>query len=269
MSGAFPVIRDADRVRRLAALPQVRPQALDRLRRAAVAVVGVGGLGTAAAPYLAAAGVGRLRLIDPDVVQETDLGRQILYGPADVGQPKVKAAAAALTAQAPATVVEVSTEALDAHNGRRLLEGVDVILDGLDEGRPRDFLNEYAVRTGTPVVFGGALGYEGQVVVVAPSGPCLHCLFGSVADAAADCAREGILGPLVGVVGALQAAEALKWVMGLGAPLRGRVLQIDLFAGATRVLSFAPRAHCPVCGGQGVPGARPAATSERNPHSPS
>ncbi len=253
MSAPFPIIRDADRVRRLAALPDVRPRALERLREGAVGVVGVGGLGTAAAPYLAAAGVGKIRLIDPDVVHATDLGRQILYGPGDVGRPKVEAAAAALGIQAPATVVEAVVARLGADNGAGLLAGLDVIVDGLDDGRPRDWLNAYAVETGTPVVFGGALGYEGQVVVVAPSGPCLHCLFGSVADAAADCAREGVLGPLVGVVGSFQAAEALKLLMGLGTPLRGRLLQIDLFGGGIRVLPFAPRPGCAVCGGQGVP----------------
>lgn len=251
MSSAFPLIRDADRVRRLAALPNVRPPALARLRQATVAVVGVGGLGTASAPHLAASGVGRLRLIDPDVVRATDLGRQLLFRPGDVGRLKVEAARAALVAQAPETEVETRAERLTEENGHRLLAGVTLVVDGLDDGRPRDWLNGFAVASGVPVVFGGALGYEGQVLVVAPGGPCLHCLFGSVADAAADCAREGVLGPLVGLVGALQAAEALKVLMRLGSPLTGRLFQLDLFTGETRLIRFTPRPDCPICHGAG------------------
>lgn len=252
MSAPFALIRDAERVRRLAALPDVRPAALGRLRSATAAVVGVGGLGSAAAPYLAAAGVGRLRLIDPDTVHQTDLGRQILYDPKDVGTLKVEAARAHLQAQAPETVVEALAERLDEDSATRLLDGVDVVLDGLDDGVPRDWLNRFAVATGVPVVFGGALGYEGQVLVVAPGGPCLACLFGSVAGAAADCARVGVLGPLVGLVGALQAAEAMKILMQIGRPLAGRLFQIDLYSGDTRVIRFPARPDCPVCSG-GVP----------------
>jgi molybdopterin/thiamine biosynthesis adenylyltransferase len=253
----FPVIRDADRVRRLLALPSVRPAAVERLRAATVAVVGVGGLGAAAAPYLAAAGVGRLRLIDPDRIRPTDLGRQVLYTPADVGRLKVEAAAEALSRQAPETAVEAVGEALSSANGRQLLEGASIVVDGLDNGAVRDWLNRYAVETGTPVVFGGALGYEGQVTVVHEK-PCLACLFGSVADAPQDCARDGVLGPLVAVVGGVEAAEALKWIMGLGTPLVGRVWQLDLFSGQSRVLAFPARADCPVCGQAGaVPPQRP------------
>lgn len=246
----FPVVRDVDRVRRLVALPDVRPAMLDKLAGATVAMVGMGGLGCASAPYLAAAGVGRLVLIDPGRVAPTDLGRQILYGAADVGALKVDAAAARLRAQSPGLSIVRHAVALGLDSADTLLGGATVVVDGLDDGRMRDVLNAWAVRGGAPVVFGGALGYEGQVTVVPPGGrPCLACLFGSVADAPAECSVAGVLGPLVGVVGSLQAGEALKWILGVGQALTGRLWLVDLFTGAARVVPVPVRATCPVCGG--------------------
>lgn len=245
----FPLIRDPDRVRRLLALPHVRPKAMAALEAARVALVGLGGLGSGAAPYLAAAGVGALVLVDPDRVAATDLGRQILYTPDDVGALKVDAAAARLRAMNPALRIEAHAAALEASNAAALLAGCDVVLDGLDRGAPREVLNRYAVEHGVPVVFGGALGYEGQVMVVRGGGrPCLTCLFGDLEDAVGDCAVQGVLGPLVGMVGALQAQEALKLLMGLGTPLAGRLWLYDAFGGDTRVIAVPPRPDCPVCG---------------------
>ncbi len=246
----FPVVRDVDRVRRLVALPDVKPAMLDKLAGATVAVVGMGGLGCASATYLAAAGVGRLVLIDPGRVAATDLGRQILYGPADVGKLKLDVAADRLLQQQARLALVREPVALTADNAAALLEGVAVVVDGLDDGAARDVLNAWAVRGGGPVVFGGALGYEGQVAVVPPGGrPCLACLFGSVAEAPTECSVEGVLGPLVGVVGSLQAAEALKWLLGVGGVLTGRLWLLDLFTGATRVVPIPARTGCAVCGG--------------------
>lgn len=246
----FPVIADADRVRRLLALPDVRPKALERLRQATVVLVGMGGLGTASAPYLAAAGVGKLVLIDPETVSGTDLGRQILYGPMDVGHPKVEVAARALSRQNPGLAIEVHQQALDATHIEVLLGQASIVLDGLDVGPPRDLLNQFAVSQGVPVVFAGALGYEGQVMLVPGGGrPCLACLFGSVSDAPGECSREGVLGPLVGMVGAVEAQEALKWVMRTGTPLAGRLWSYDAFTGATRIVTIPANPTCPVCGG--------------------
>jgi molybdopterin/thiamine biosynthesis adenylyltransferase len=254
VSGSYPVIRDADRVRRLAALPNVRAAMLERLATATVAVVGVGGLGCASAPYLAAAGVGHILLIDPGNVAATDLGRQVLYGPADVGRRKVAVAAARLRAQNPAAEIEECAVALSADNAPTLLRDADLVVDGLDDGAARDVLNAWAVKSAKPVVFGGALGYEGQVMVVARGGrPCLACLFGSVADAPAECSVEGVLGPLVGVVGALQAAEALKVIMGTGRTPSGRLFVLDALTGQSRLVSVPPRPGCPVCAGAAAP----------------
>jgi molybdopterin/thiamine biosynthesis adenylyltransferase len=245
----FPVIRDPDRVRRLLALPHVRPKAMAALEGARVALVGMGGLGSGAAPYLAAAGVGTLRLIDPEEVAPTDLGRQILYTPEDIGVPKVEAAATRLRAMNPAIRVEARREALAAANADTLLASCDVVLDGLDAGAPREVLNRHAVERGVPVVFGGALGYEAQVMVVAGGGrPCLTCFFGDLEHAEGDCATQGVLGPLVGMVGALQAQEALKLLMGVGTPLVGRLWLYDAYSGETRIIAVPARPDCPVCG---------------------
>lgn len=249
MAKGYPVIRDADRVRRLVALPHVRAHTVERLRQGVVALVGMGGLGSATAPYLAAAGVGRLVLIDPDVVDAPDLGRQILYTPGDIGRVKVEVAKEALARLNPQLAVTIHRAALGDDNLEHLLNGVDIVCDGLDTGPPRDALNRYAVRTGTAVVFAGALGYEGQVMVVANHGrPCLACFFGLVADAPGECSREGVLGPLVGMVGSLQAQEVLKLLMGTGEPLQGRLWLYDAYTGTTRVLAVPARPDCPVCG---------------------
>ncbi len=251
---AFPVVRDVDRVRRLVALPDVKPALLEKLARATVAMVGMGGLGCGSAPYLAAAGVGRLLLIDPGRVAASDVGRQVLYGPQDVGRLKVEVAAERLAQQSPELAISCEPVVLGAENAAALLAGATVVLDGLDDGRARDVLNAWAVRgeQAAPVIFGGALGYEGQVTVVPPGGrPCLACLFGSVADAPAECSVAGVLGPLVGLVGALQAAEALKWILGVGQTLSGRLWLMDLFSGASRVVPMPRRAACPVCGAGG------------------
>jgi molybdopterin/thiamine biosynthesis adenylyltransferase len=248
-AGPYPIVRDADRIRRLVALPGLKPATAERLAQATVAIVGVGGLGSIVAPYLAACGVGRIRLIDPDVVSATDLGRQILYTPADIGQSKVTVLERRLVAQNPAVTVDPVAEALTAENVARLLEGATIVVDGLDTGPPRDVLNRWAVATGVPVVFGGALGYEGQVLVVrGRDGPCLACVFGPVADAPGDCAVAGVLGPLVGIVGSVQAAEVVKLVLGVGTPLIGRLWQWDAYAGVTRILAIPSRPDCPVCG---------------------
>ncbi|MBX5466051.1 MAG: HesA/MoeB/ThiF family protein [Firmicutes bacterium] len=238
---------DKERVRRLLALPGVRPHSLERLLAARVAVVGMGGLGCAAALYLAGQGVGHLTLIDPDRVAAHNLGRQVLYAPEDVGRLKVEAAGSALRRLRPELSLSLWPHALGPENADFLLAGHDLVLDGLDQGVPRDLLNRWAVAHGVPVVFAGAIGYEAQVLVVAGGQPCLFCLFGSVADAAQDCAVEGVLGPVVGMAGMVQAQEALKLLLGVGRPLIGRLWTWDAYAGRTRILAVPPRPDCPVC----------------------
>jgi molybdopterin/thiamine biosynthesis adenylyltransferase len=239
---------DKERVRRLVALPGVRPESLSKLASARVAIVGVGGLGNPSALYLAAQGVGHLTLVDGDTVAQHNLGRQILFRPEDVGRLKVDAAAEALWRIRPELDLTTVAAHLEDSNWRAVLANHDVVLDGLDQGLPRDLLNRWAVETGRPVVFAGAIGYEAQVFVVQGGRPCLHCLFGSVAEVTEDCAVAGVLGPVVGMAGLVQAQEALKLLLQVGRPLVGRLWLWDAFSGSTRILEVPPRPDCPVCG---------------------
>lgn len=221
----------------------------ERLKLSHVAIVGVGGLGNPVAMYLATQGVGRLTLVDPDIVEPHNLGRQVLFTPDDIGRKKVEAARDALVRLAPSISVHIVGQALTEQNMDGLLASVDLVVDGLDRGEPREWLNRYSVVTGVPVVFGGAIGYEAQVFVVRGGRPCLFCLFGAVNEAAEDCAVSGVLGPVVGMAGTVQAQEALKLLLGVGDLLIGRIWTYDAYSGTTRVLAFPPRKDCPVCGG--------------------
>lgn len=241
------MITDKERVRRLLALPGVRPDSLPRLCAARVAIVGIGGLGNASAQYLAAQGIGHLTLIDGDRVDVANLGRQVLFGPGDVGSLKVAAAAKALRRIAPDLEIDPVADYLTEHNGAALIASHDVILDGLDTTVPRQWLNRWALRMGIPVIFAGAVGYEAQVLGVYGKPPCLSCLWPSIEDAEEDCITHGILGPLVGMVGALQAAEAIKHLIGL-ADRPGTLWTFDLFQGRSRVVSVPSNPLCLVCG---------------------
>ncbi len=249
-NGIVPLITDKERVRRLVALPGVREERLARLQEARVAIVGVGGLGNASAPYLAAQGVGHLTLIDGDRVEPANLGRQVLFGPSDIGRFKVEAAASALHRLAPDLEVRAVPRFLTPDDGADLLASHDLVLDGLDSAAPRQWLNQWAIRTGVPVVFAGAVGYEAQVFVVQGKSPCFACLWPSLEGADQDCATAGILGPLVGVVGALQAAEAIKLLLGLTGP-PGALWTFDLYRGRARVVMIPTHSSCPVCGTPG------------------
>lgn len=246
--GSISVTSDTERFRRLIALPDVRPNLVAKLASSRVAVIGAGGLGSASALYLAAAGVGMLKLIDPDIVALHNLGRQILFTPEDVGQSKVSVAGQVLSRQNPALQVITMPVALEEENIAELLTDVDIVLDGVDNGKTRDVLNKWCIRNKKPIIFAGAIGYEAQVFGMNGLAPCLACLFGSVADADENCATSGILGPVVGMAGMVQAQEALKFILGVGHPLWGRLWTYDAFSGTTRILNIRPRATCEVCG---------------------
>ena len=249
-STELPLITDKERVRRLLALPGVRPDRLDRLRSARVAIVGIGGLGNASAQYLAAQGVGHLTLIDGDRVDASNLGRQVLFGPADIGSFKVTAASKALLRLAPNCEVNALPVYLAEHNGASLIGSHDLILDGLDSALPRQWINQWALTNGVPVIFAGAVGYEAQVLGVYGKPPCLSCLWPSLDGVDVDCVTNGILGPLVGMIGSLQAAQAINHLIGL-ADRPGTLWTFDLFQGRSRVVSVPPNPSCPVCGPTG------------------
>jgi molybdopterin/thiamine biosynthesis adenylyltransferase/rhodanese-related sulfurtransferase len=251
-----------DRYSRHLRLPQVGLEGQQRLASARVLVLGAGGLGSPAAFYLAAAGVGTLRIVDDDVVERSNLQRQILHTEAGIGSPKVESAAAALSALNPRTRVEAIAERATSANIERLLDGVDVVLDGADNFPVRYLVNDACVKLGKPLVYGAVHRFEGQVSVFDAGrargvAPCYRCLFPQppAAADAPNCSEAGVLGVLPGVIGMLQATEVLKLLLGIGEPLAGRLLHFDALAMRFRETGLAPDPDCAVCApGRAFPG---------------
>ena len=244
----------SERYSRHLRLAEVGLDGQQRLQASRVLLVGAGGLGSPAAFYLAAAGVGSLRIADDDVVDLSNLQRQILHTDARIGMAKVDSAAAALTALNPRTLVEAVNERVTSGNVERLLDGVDVVVDGADNFPVRYLLNDACVKLGKPLVYGAVHRFEGQVSVFDAGrqrgvAPCYRCLFPQPPppEAAPNCSEAGVLGVLPGVIGMLQATEAIKLVLGIGEPLRGRLLQFDALAMRFRETRLAADPACPVC----------------------
>ncbi len=226
----------------------------ERLAHASVAIVGIGGLGSPVALYLAAAGVGRLGLIDDQNVELSNLNRQIVYEECDVGRPKVEAAAGRIRILDPDITVEERHENIRASNVGALFKDYDLVVDGTDAFETKFLLNDAAVLSRKPLVFGAVLQWGGQVTTILPDGPCLRCLFKEPPEPGSvqSCEEAGIIGAATGVIGSVQAEEALKVLLGVGEPLSGRIFQHDGLRGETRVTPFPRDADCPVCS----PGAR-------------
>lgn len=241
----------AERYSRQVILPEVGEAGQVRLGGASVLLVGVGGLGCPAALYLATAGVGRLTLVDPDVVEPSNLHRQVLYGPGDVGRPKVEAAAERLRALNPDVDVRPHQSRFDVGNALDLLRGHDVVLDGTDAFATRYLVNDASVLAGVPNVYASVDRFEGQVGVFgAQRGPCYRCIFEEPPPEGLipSCAEGGVLGVLPGLLGVLQATEALKLLLGLGDPLVGRLLLFDALRMLPRTLRVDRNPDCPCCG---------------------
>ena len=235
-------------------LPEVGVEGQRRLEGSRVLMIGAGGLGSPAAFYLAAAGVGHLRIADDDVVDRSNLQRQILHTEARIGEPKVASAQATLGALNPRTQVEAVQVRVTSDNIERLLDGVDVVLDGADNFPVRYLLNDACVKLGIPLVYGAVQRFEGQVSVFDAGRhrgelPCYRCLFPEPPppEFAPNCAEAGVLGVLPGVIGLLQATEAIKLVLGIGESLAGRLLQFDALAMRFRETRLLPDPACPVC----------------------
>ena len=234
-------------------IPEIGLQGQRRLLDAKVLLVGAGGLGSPAALYLAAAGVGRLGIVDDDVVDRSNLQRQVLHSTAALGEPKVESAARRLRGLNPDVEVVPHRERLTPDNVDRILgEGWDVIVDGADNFPTRYLLNDASVWHGVPVVHGSIYRFEGQVTVFAPkvSGPCYRCLFAQPPppELAPSCAEGGVLGVLPGVIDSIQGCEALKLVLGIGRPLVGRLLLYDALDGSFSEVAVRRDPACPVCG---------------------
>ena len=223
------------------------------LKDAKVLVIGAGGLGSPALLYLAAAGVGRIGVIDGDVVDNANLQRQVIHRDADIGVPKVFSAQQAMVALNPFIEVRPYHRRLDAEIAQTLFAEHDLILDGTDNFETRYLANRAAVATRRPLVSGALAQWEGQISVFDPArgGPCYACVFpeAPAPGLAPSCAEAGVIGPLPGVIGAMMALEAVKIITGAGQPLRGEMLIYDALWGETRKIALEGRAGCPVCGG--------------------
>ena len=229
-----------------------------RLRAASVAVVGAGGLGSPVVLYLAAAGVGRLTIIDDDRVALDNLQRQVLHETAAVGEPKAHSARRRVAALNPEVSVRTVEQRLDGANAAGLLAGHDVVVDGSDNFSTKFAVNDACVRLGICAVVGGVIRYEGQVVVVPPGAPCYRCLFGEepAAGLVPSCRAAGVLGAVAGMVGCLQASEALRHLLGTGDAQGGRVLLLDALRPRLRAVPFPRDPGCPACAGAEVTATR-------------
>ncbi|MBU8974608.1 molybdopterin-synthase adenylyltransferase MoeB [Lysobacter sp. MMG2] len=251
-----------DRYSRHLRLPEVGEAGQRRLQSARIAMVGAGGLGSPAAFYLAAAGVGTIVLADDDVVDRSNLQRQILHTEDRIGVPKVESARIALSALNPTVSIETFPERITAANVERLIEGADVVIDGADNFPVRYLLNDACVKLGKPLVYGAVHRFEGQVSVFDAGrqrghAPCYRCLFPEPPppEAAPNCAEAGVLGVLPGVIGLLQATEAIKLILGAGEPLTGRLLHFDAMGMRFRETRLPADPDCPVCAaGREFPG---------------
>jgi molybdopterin/thiamine biosynthesis adenylyltransferase/rhodanese-related sulfurtransferase len=232
-------------------MPEVGMDGQLKLKNAKVLCIGTGGLGAPLGLYLAAAGVGRIGLVDFDNVDLTNLQRQVLFGTSDVGRPKTVAAAERLRNLNPDIQIDVFETHLTSENALEIMKDYDIVVDGTDNFPTRYLVNDACVLLGKPNVYGSIFRFEGQITVFGyPSGPCYRCLYPEPPPPGLvpSCAEGGVLGVLPGIVGTIQAAEILKLLMGSGQPLVGRLLLFDALAMKFRELKLRKNPECPVCG---------------------
>ena len=232
-------------------MPEVGMEGQLKLKAASVLCIGAGGLGSPVAMYLAAAGVGRIGIVDFDVVDRSNLQRQVIHGTPDVGRPKLDSARDRLNALNPEVKVETHDVALSSENALELLAGYDIIVDGTDNFPTRYLVNDACVILGKPNVYGSIFRFEGQASVFATKdGPCYRCLYPEPPPPGLvpSCAEGGVLGVLPGVIGTIQATETVKLIMGVGEPLVNRFMIYDALRMRFRELKLRKDPECPVCG---------------------
>ncbi len=232
-------------------LPEIGGQGQKKLARSSVLVVGAGGLGCPILAYLGAAGVGRIIVCDPDHVELSNLQRQILYRQSDIGQPKAEAAKSALLAIDPALSVQAIAARFPSADAPALLAGVDLVIEGTDRIEARHAINRACLAAGRPLLSSAASRFEGQVGLFGMprgEGPCYACLVPEGAGEDGLCDRDGVLGPVVGLVGSLAATEAIKFLLGMTPSLAGHLLVADAREGSVRRVALPRDPACPVCG---------------------
>lgn len=243
---------ELQRYARHLAMPEFGLAAQKKLKAARVLCIGAGGLGSPISMYLAAAGVGTLGLVDPDVVEVSNLQRQLLFGQSDIGRPKLEAARDRLLDINPHLEVRMHREMFTAANAREIAADYDLLIDGTDNFPTRYLSNDTAVWLGKPNVYGSILRFEGQVAVFAPhlGAPCYRCMSPTPPKPGLvpSCAEGGVLGVLPGLVGTMQALEAIKLITGIGQPLLGKLLHVDALSLRFRTFTLRRDPDCPVCG---------------------
>ncbi len=231
-------------------LPSIGIEGQEKLNSASIAIIGLGGLGSPVAMYLAAAGVGKLHLVDFDQVELTNLQRQIIHSSDGIGTLKVESAKKRLQQINPECAIETIDSHLDADGMSALVQQVDVVVDGTDNFTTRFMINDACVASHTPLVSGAAIRLEGQVSVFSgqPGDPCYRCLYGSAGEMDETCSANGVLAPLVGIIGSIQATEAIKVITGAGTTLFGRLLILDALDMQWRSLKLKADPACTTCG---------------------
>ena len=232
-------------------LPEIDIEGQEKLLASRILVVGLGGLGSPAAMYLASAGIGRLILTDDDTVDLSNLQRQILHGTPDIGQKKTDSAASVLTALNPDLEYEWIDQRLDESGLQSVMERVDVVLDCSDNLSTRFLINRVSVRTGTALVSGAVIRFEGQIAVydpARPDSPCYNCLYQDIGESSDSCSRNGVIAPLPGVIGSMQALEAIKYLVSPEAALTGHLLIFDAWRLEWNRLRLRRNPDCPTCG---------------------
>jgi molybdopterin/thiamine biosynthesis adenylyltransferase len=237
---------EVERYARHLVLREIGGPGQQKLKAARVLLVGVGGLGAPAGLYLAAAGVGRLGLLDPDEVSLSNLQRQVLYGMDDLGRGKALSAGLRLSQLNPEIELEPLAQRLTPSNARALVRPYDIVVDGTDDFETRFAVNVACVAEGKPLVSGAIGRWSGQVGVF-PGRPCYQCLVPDIPPDAETCSVVGVVGALAGVIGAMMALEAIKLIAGAGDPLTGRLLIYDALDGETRTVRVGADPACPVC----------------------
>ncbi|WP_058367215.1 SAMP-activating enzyme E1 [Haloparvum sedimenti] len=243
-----------DRYSRHIIMDEVGPGGQKRLLEASALVLGAGGLGAPVIQYLAAAGVGEIHLVDDDIVERSNLQRQVVHADADVGDPKVASARRYVEALNPDVDVVTHETRLDASNARELIADRDVVVDCADNFSTRYVVNDAARIEGVPVAHGAIYKFEGQVTTLTPEGPCYRCLFPEAPEPGTvpDCAATGVLGVLPGTVGCIQATEAVKLLLDAGEPLEGRLLFYDAMDMTFETVPYQRNPDCPTCGDEGI-----------------
>jgi adenylyltransferase/sulfurtransferase len=232
-------------------LPEIDIQGQEKLTAARVLIIGIGGLGSPVSLYLAAAGVGHLVLVDFDKVELSNLQRQIVHGTPDIGRLKVQSAAASIGALNPLVQISTIGHALEGDELAEQVRAADVVVDATDNLTSRFAINAACVQQQTPLVSGAAIRMEGQVLVYRPDvadAPCYRCLYRSDEEISETCAQTGVLAPLLGIIGSIQALETMKLIVGIGETLSGRLLLLDAFRMEWHSVTIKQNPRCPVCG---------------------